>query len=61
MTFKLLLSLICSSLLARQLGSNPLATIGTLSLPAVLLLMTMGNAATYLLVRLLFIRLSPQH
>jgi hypothetical protein len=61
MTFKLLLSLICSSLLARQLGSNPLAIIGTLSLPAVLLLMTMGNAATYLLVRLLFIRLSPQH
>ncbi|BBF85327.1 hypothetical protein DLM_1710 [Aquitalea magnusonii] len=61
MTFKLLLSLIGSSLLARQLGSNPLDALDTLSLPTVLLLMTLGNAATYLLVRLLFIRLSAAH
>lgn len=60
MTFKLLLTLIFSSLLARQLGSNPLAVLNTLSLPVVLLLMTLGNAATYLLVRLLFIKRSPQ-
>lgn len=61
MSFKLLLTLICSSLLARSLGHNPPTIPGDLSLPAVLLLMTLGNAAAYLLVRLLFIRLSPQH
>lgn len=60
MTFKLLLTLSFSSLLARSLGSSPL-TLDSLSLPTALLLMTAGNALAYLLVRLLFIRLSSSH
>ena len=61
MPVKLLLTLSFSSLLARHLGSTPLPVAGALPLPTVLLLMTLGNAAAYLLVRLLFIKLSAQH
>lgn len=61
MSVKLLLTLIFSSVLARHLGNAPWPGYADLSLPAVLLLMTLGNAAAYLLVRLLFIRLSAAH
>jgi hypothetical protein len=62
MPVKLLLTLSFSSLLARHLGSTPLPDLtNAVPLPGVLLLMTLGNALAYLLVRLLFIKLSAQH
>ncbi|PXX50969.1 MULTISPECIES: hypothetical protein [Aquitalea] len=60
MTFKLLSTLLAASLLAGGFHSGALAAPSSLSLPAILLLMTLLNAVVYLLVRLLFLKLSPR-
>ncbi|RQO68129.1 hypothetical protein DBR44_15660 [Aquitalea sp. FJL05] len=60
MTFKLLCTLLLASLLAGTLKASPLAEPSSLSLLAILLLMTAMNAVVYVLIRLLFLKLAPR-
>ncbi len=60
MTFKLLCTLFIASLLAGTLKAGPQAEQSSLSLLAILLLMTALNAVVYILIRLLFLKLAPR-